>query len=171
MQFCNFLLLSVHIYLHEVIGFYYSTLNYNGVMVIHSLISILVYTHLGWVQDGEEPCKYCGIAVNCQNPKHPGQPQQGKKDKNGLQCSSVNRWRVNNFHANLHNFHDNFSGCIIFMVFVGRPLAWLCSLYHKFCWNKENFVSQKFGTIRHYSTIYLRCVIFLVFMVLWAVIP
>ena len=34
-------------------------------------------TYLDGITDGEKPCKHSGIAINGQDPKHPGQPQQG----------------------------------------------------------------------------------------------
>ena len=42
-------------------------------------------TNLGGIADGEQPCKHTGIAVNGQDSKHPGQPQQGKENDSGLQ--------------------------------------------------------------------------------------
>ena len=53
--------------------------------------SVRCITNLGGVADGEQPCEHTGIAVNGQEPKHPGQPQQGKENDSGLQGGSDNR--------------------------------------------------------------------------------
>ena len=58
-------------------------------MCINVNISYVI-TNLGGVADGEQPCEHTGIA-NGQDPKHPGQPQQGKENDSGLQGGSDNR--------------------------------------------------------------------------------
>ena len=34
-----------------------------------------LHTNLGGIADGEQPCKHSGVAINGQDPKHPGQPK------------------------------------------------------------------------------------------------
>ena len=48
-----------------------------------------LHTNLDGVADGEQPCKHSGVAINGQDPKHPGQPQQGKEDHSGLESSPM----------------------------------------------------------------------------------
>ena len=47
--------------------------------------------NLGGIADGEQPCKHSGVAINGQDPKHPGQPQQGKEDDSGLEGGPVGK--------------------------------------------------------------------------------
>ena len=50
-----------------------------------------LYTNLSGIADGEQPCKHSGVAINGQDPKHPGQPQQGKENDSGLEGSPIDR--------------------------------------------------------------------------------
>ena len=62
--------------------------------------------NLGGIADGEQPCKHSGVAINGQDPKHPGQPQQGKEDNSGLQDGPIGkRVRVTGF---VHMFKVQF---------------------------------------------------------------
>ena len=47
--------------------------------------------NLGGIADGEQPCKHRGVAINGQDSKHPGQPQQGKEDNSGLQDGPIDK--------------------------------------------------------------------------------
>ena len=60
-------------------------------MTKHVEPSATCITNLGGIADGEQPCKHTGIAINGQDPKHPGQPQQGKEDDSGLESGPDNR--------------------------------------------------------------------------------
>jgi len=50
-----------------------------------------LHTNLDRVADGEEPCKHSGVTINGQDPKHPGQPQQGKENDSGLESGPVDK--------------------------------------------------------------------------------
>ena len=56
--------------------------------------------NLGGIADGEQPCKHSGVAINGQDPKHPGQSQQRKEDDSGLQDGPIDkRVRVTGFFS------------------------------------------------------------------------
>ena len=61
-------------------------------MILHlHCIVFTLYTNLYGVEDGEQPCKHSGVAINGQDPKHPGQPKHRKEDDSGLQGSPVDK--------------------------------------------------------------------------------
>ena len=63
--------------------------------------------YLKRVEDSEQPCKCCGVVVDCEDTKHPGETKEGEEN----QCSKEQGPAVDSVATELINFNRETWSC------------------------------------------------------------